>query len=102
MKYKWLLILIIILLAGVVGTNYIYKDHRDIKTEHAQFQLTAKELIDEFSSNTNEAEKKFLNKTIEINGSITQANNNTLNLSNSIFCQFTETLPTNIKKGLLE
>ena len=100
MKYKWLLILIIILLVGIVGHNYVYKDHRDIKTEHAQFQLTSKELINEFSNSTNEAEKKFLNRTIEINGTITEVNSNTLNISTSVFCQFTGVLPTNIKKGL--
>ena len=98
MKYKWFFVLIIIMLVAVVlAYNYIYPGHRNIKTEQAQFHLSSKKLIDEFISNANKAEKKFLNKTIEINGNITEINSNTLILDNSVFCQFTKSISPNTK-----
>ena len=42
------LIFSLIVLSVYIGYNYIYKSHRDISTEKAQYIKTSKELIDEY------------------------------------------------------
>ena len=44
-KRKWIYPLVILIVAaGIAGYNYIYQDHRDIKTEKAAFTVKATEL----------------------------------------------------------
>jgi tRNA_anti-like len=92
MKRKWLFLLIILLLLALVGYKYIYQEHRDIKNEHAEFVVSSITISNEFSQNSTKAEKKYLNKTIEINGVISEINENNLTLNNSVFCQFKNTI----------
>ena len=87
MKRKLLILLILIILV-FAGYKYIYQDHRDIKREHAEFILSANVVFNEFSQNSIEAEKKYLNKTIEITGTITEINKNDITINNTTFCQF--------------
>lgn len=93
---KWGLILLVILIGGIIGYNYIYKDHRDIETEKPSFVLTSDSLIDEFSKNTTDSEQKYLNKTIEVSGKVTEINVEHLVLNGSIFCQFQGPIPNSI------
>ncbi len=88
MKYKWFFALVIILISLVMGYNYIYQDHRNIEIEKPEFVLTSEALISEFAANSTAAEKKYLNKTLEISGSISEINTSTLVLNNNVFCQF--------------
>jgi cobyrinic acid a,c-diamide synthase len=68
-----------ILIAGIViavllslGVYfYMYKDHRDISTEEAKFVLTVKDLQSEFVADAVGANAKYLDKTIEVSGTIT-------------------------------
>ena len=72
MKKKILIISALILVAAVVvGYNIIYKDHRDIKTEEAEFTLTANKLFAEFSANEPQATAKYADKTIVVSGQVT-------------------------------
>ena len=51
MKKKILIISAIVVVAvGIIGYNIIYKDHRNIKTEEAEFTLTAAQISSEFSA----------------------------------------------------
>jgi len=84
---KWL-ILIIVLLLVFVGYNYVYQDHRNIGHEEPEFSITSVSLIGEFQDNALESEKKYLNKTIEVFGLITEINSNDLTLDKTVFCQF--------------
>ena len=47
MKKRKLIYLItfLVLLSGVIGYNYMYKEHRNISKEKAAFNLLSKELI---------------------------------------------------------
>ncbi|MBC3757676.1 hypothetical protein H7U19_04630 [Hyunsoonleella sp. SJ7] len=96
---KWGFILLVILIGGIMGYNYIYQDHRDIETEKPEYVLTSKTLIDEFSSNVKASEQKYLNKTIELSGNITEIGEHNLVLNSSIFCQFQNPVPNSIKTG---
>jgi len=70
-RNKWILILVILVLAGVFGYNYIYKSHRDISKEEASFSITVGTLMTEFAADETKANEKYLDKTIAINGKVT-------------------------------
>lgn len=96
MKRKLIVLLVLILLA-VAGYKYIYQDHRDIQKEQPVYVISSNFLANEFSQNSIEAEKKYLNKTIEINGVITEINITDITLNNSVFCQFVNTINNTLK-----
>ena len=68
---------ILLILFGAVLTMasglyfYMYKDHRDIASEEASFSIAVKDLESEFIQNDSLANKKYLDKTIEVYGKIT-------------------------------
>lgn len=84
---KWLIILVLITI-GIISYNYIYKDHRDIKTEQADFIISTDSLKSTFSNYPLKSEKKYLNKTIVISGIITEINTSDITIENYIFCNF--------------
>ena len=84
---KWIIILMLFALA-IIAYKYIYKDHRDINNEDPEFVISSLDLINEFNSNPSVSEKKFLNKTIEVKGNITESSDFDLTLDATIFCQF--------------
>jgi len=72
MKKKILIVAgLILLVIAVVGYNIIYKNHRDIKTEEAEFTLTAATLSAEFAANESQATAKYADKTIVVTGKVT-------------------------------
>jgi len=73
---------------GLIAYNYIYHDHRVIESESAKFVLTSNDLANEFVIDPSTSEKKYLNKTIEVKGIITERNEYNLTLDDKIFCQF--------------
>jgi len=86
---KKLIILVLIIIVGVIiAYNYIYQDHRDIESEKSEFSLTSTELSNEFSTTQSESEKKYLNKTIEVIGTISELNQDNMTLNNTIVCLF--------------
>ena len=90
-RNKIFLALLLIFIVGVYcGYNYIYQEHRDISTETAEFNLNATEFISEFLQNTEATQAKYLNKTISINGEITDLTEKSVTLNNSIFCSLSE------------
>lgn len=69
---KILLILFVAVLTMASGLYfYMYKDHRDIASEDASFSKAVKDLESEFIQNDSLANKKYLDKTIEVYGKIT-------------------------------
>ena len=64
----------------------MYKDHRDISTEKAQFTKKSKELVDEYQTNIEATTTKYLDKTIEIEGRITDIESDNFTLNNAIVC----------------
>ncbi|WP_400076052.1 OB-fold protein [Winogradskyella sp. R77965] len=95
---KWIIILVIIIIAAIFGYNYIYQDHRDIEKETAEFSITSSEIAARFSENSTEAEKTFLNKTIEISGAVSEISLNDLTIDDKAFCQFSSEIKETIIK----
>jgi len=91
---KLIVLLLIVVVGGIFAYNYLYQDHRDIENEKSEFSLTSLELTNEFSSASSNSEKKYLNKTIEVTGAISELNKNDMTLDNTIICLFNETSQT--------
>lgn len=94
---KRIVIFGIIIVAAIVGYNYIYQDHRSIENEKAEFVLTSNEIAVQFSENLLASEQTYLNKTIEVSGLISEINTNNITLDDKVFCQFSEVLEPSIK-----
>ena len=79
---------ILLIIVLVFSYNYLYQDHRDIETEQAEYKTTPQNIKDEFTVDALKSEKKYLNKTIEVSGLVTESNTKDITLNNIVFCQF--------------
>ncbi len=95
-KYLYLIILIFF---AIIGYNYLYKNHRVIATEKPEFALSSASLMSEFLNNSSEAELKYLNKTMEVSGVVSEVNQDNLTLNEQIFCKFSESINSLVKLG---
>lgn len=86
-----LLIFLVGLISGFLIFKYVYKDHRDISTEQAKFELVSKELLKEFSSNSATATNKYLDQTIKVSGKIQSINEGYFSIDELIIC-YTDSL----------
>lgn len=96
---KWIVILGLLIIATVIGYNYIYQDHRDIEKEVAEFSMNAEEISILFSENAKAAEQKLLNKTVEVSGLISDINLNDITIDGRVFCQFSNGTQTSKNKN---
>lgn len=64
-----------IILVLFVGYKYLYHEHRDISAEKASFSVNVNQLLKEFSENETQANLKYLDKSIVIDGKITSIDN---------------------------
>jgi len=60
---------------------------RDIQSEESAFKVSSDHLKNEFSNNTDQATKKYLNKTIEISGLISNVLDSIVTIDETIFCK---------------
>lgn len=91
-KKKILGSVLVLVIIGAIGYNYIYQEHRNIEKESAEFTMTAIEITNLFKEDVINAEQKFLNKTIEVIGSVTDSDENEITIENQVFCQFLEAI----------
>ncbi len=79
----------------------MYKDHRDIATESADFTLTVSSLQSEFVTNDSLATTKYQDKTIQIAGKITNvdAESKSVVIDEKLFATFLEAVPNTISVG---
>lgn len=99
MKRNWIALIIVLIITTVIGYNYVYQDHRDIENEQTEFTMSSVEINQLFSKNSVAAEQKFLNKTIEVSGLITDISSNDITIDDKIFCQFSNNLETSLNKN---
>jgi len=71
MRKKIMIVLAVLAIIGVGLYFYMYKGHRDISSESADYSTTVKDLQQQFTANSTDAGKKYADKTIEIYGKIT-------------------------------
>lgn len=95
---KWILIIVVILI-GVIAYNYIYQKHRNISEENPEFIMKVDEIKNEFLSNSQDSEQKYLNKILEITGNLSEFNTKQLTLDQMVFCQMKDSLNQSLQKN---
>jgi len=93
---KWVYLLVVLILV-FLGYNYLYKSHRNIEKESAAYVISAASITNEFEESPSESEKKYLNKTIEIYGVVTELGIDELILDHVVFCQFANLMSQDLK-----
>jgi hypothetical protein len=87
-RVKFLIGLIVIVAIGYFGYNYIMTaGARDIQTEESEFTTSATAIFTEFSNNSEIATNKYLNKTVQISGKVTNVIDNVITLDEKVSCQ---------------
>lgn len=95
-KWAILILLCVIAVIVIIGYKYVYQDHRDIATETSIYKLTASDISNEFAINPMSSENKYLNKTIEVSGSISDENPQSITIEDKVFCQFSSEIQTSL------
>jgi hypothetical protein len=90
MKNKWKLVTLVTIVLGVLGYFYVFQEHRDIQSETAEYTTTATLLHSDFTNDSELATLKYLNKTIEVKGLISQSDSLTFTLNNGVFFALSE------------
>lgn len=79
--------LVIILLLGLFTYQYVmHGGARDLSTEKAEFTLSSKAILEEFTTNQELSNKKYLEKAVAIKGTITDVNSTQIIVDNAIIC----------------
>ncbi len=90
MKFKWIFILLLFLILVWVGYSYIYKGHRDISSESGMKISSVENIFNEFKQNENNANKRYLDKVIQVKGKVTQIDSiqKTITIDEKLFSSF--------------
>jgi hypothetical protein len=93
----------------LVALSLYFKKHSDLATTKPDYVITATALQKEFENNEKTASEKYINKVLEVNGtvsSVTQADNSNINISlktesdlSSVICTFAGTDMSRFKTG---
>ena len=101
MKNKLLTTISFLLIIGILVYFYIYKEHRDINTEMADYAVTVSGLEKEFTTNDSLAYIKYQDKTIELTAQVTSIDTESkgIVIGEKIFGTFKDSLPKDIVSG---
>ncbi|NNC50845.1 MAG: hypothetical protein HKO01_09945 [Flaviramulus sp.] len=95
-----LLIFFVLLLLGLLVYNYINKDHRNIATEQTVLVVSSANINEEFSKNSVDSKKRYIDKTIEVFGLISEINSYDITLDNKVFCLFSLEIKDSLKENI--
>jgi len=74
-------------ITGFTGYNYVmYGGARNLSSEETAFTVSSKSIANEFASNIEMSNKKYLEKAIAIKGTITKITGTEVIIDNSIIC----------------
>lgn len=101
MKKKLTYLLLFIAVAAVSLYLYIYKDHRDIATETADFSIKVSSLKAEFIANDSIATAKYQDKAIQIEGKLTTVDteSKSITVDEKLFATFMNNFPEGVTVG---
>lgn len=101
MTKKTIKVLVIILVISFgpyyVYQDILYKDARDINSEKSILTITAENLENEYNLDPKKADSKYLNKTIEIEGKVSEVTDSSMVIDDKVFCKMNE----KVKKTLM-
>lgn len=90
MKKKLIVVVLVLVAILFAGYRYLYKGHRDIASESAEFSMTTSQLLSEFKTDGTKANSKYADKTITISGKITdvEAEANSISIDGKLSATF--------------
>lgn len=99
MLKKIIISLLLIIVVAFVGYKYMYKSHRDIATESVSYSETPAAVYEAFQKNDSLANVKYLDKTIEIYGKITNIDlkNKIITVDEKLVARCTNSIPATLK-----
>jgi sRNA-binding regulator protein Hfq len=87
-KFKIVAIILVVLITGFFIYNYVMTGGaRNLEKEKSEFSTSAVVIFGEFSSNSEIATTKYLNKAVEISGKVTNVDENVITLDEKVSCQ---------------
>lgn len=86
---KKIIILCFVIIA-IIAYKYVFKNHRNIALETTSYNITTTEIAKEFQINSSDSESKYLDKTIEVSGLISEIDSLNITLEDKVFCQFSK------------
>ena len=93
------LFLLLSVVVGVSAFNYVmHGGGRNLLKEETNFSVSSNDLAKEFSTNTNLANAKYLEKAVAVKGIVADVNNNVITLDNGVVCTL-QTADNAIKKN---
>lgn len=97
MKKKLLLLLLFVVIAGMALYLYIYKSHRNIATETADFVISVSSL----NGSDSLTYTKYKDKTIQITGKLTSIDleNKAIVINEKLFATFLDVVPQDLSVG---
>jgi len=113
MKSKVKIALFVVFLFGIlsllIGLSLYFKKHKDLSSTKPDFVITATVLQKEFEEDEKTASEKYINKILEVTGtilSVNQADSSNINLSlktesdlSTVICTFVATDPAKFRSG---
>ncbi|MCV2487719.1 MULTISPECIES: hypothetical protein [Flavobacterium] len=101
MRKKILIAISLFIIIGISAYLYLYKGHRDVESETADYAVTVSGLEREFTSNDSLAYIKYQDKTIELSARVTSIDKagNGIVMGEKVFVTFKGRLPQNIISG---
>lgn len=99
MMKKVFFILLFLIVAAFAVYQYVYKSHRDIASEEANFTTTVAEVFKSFTTNDSLANVKYLDKTVVFRGKISNIDfsNKIITVDEKLLARFNGKLPENLK-----
>lgn len=105
MNKKFRIILFSIAVVGILsftGYNYImYGGARNLSSEETAYTVSSKSIANEFATNIEMSNKKYLEKAIAIKGTITKITGTEVIIDNSIICNLKELDPSLTKDQVI-
>jgi preprotein translocase subunit YajC len=101
MKKRVFILLFTIVTVSIAIYFYIYKEHRKIADETSEYVISAANFENEFAKNDSLANLKYLDKTVEIKGTITaiEPESKALIIDEKVFATFDDVFPNDLKIG---
>ena len=99
MKKKIIIIASVLLVLAFITYKYMYRSHRDIATEKVTYSVSVDDIYTTFQVNEKSANAKYLDKTIEIYGKITNIDlqNKIITVDEKLLARFTNGIQNDLK-----
>ncbi len=99
MKKKVLIVGLILVVVAFGAYKYVYKEHRDIASEEANYTTTVQDVFGSYAANDSLANAKYLDKTVALRGKISEIDltNKIITVDEKLSARFVDKLPENLK-----